>query len=201
VPFSGSHAYWKQRYDDGGNSGPGSYGHLAEFKNSILNRFVGDYQVQSVIEFGCGDGNQLRNARYPHYLGFDISEKAVALCHHLFVEDATKLFRLMDDYAGETAELSLSLDVIFHLVEDAVFASYMRRLFAAAERYVIIYSSNSDDNAGAADHVRHRCFTDWVDEHARDWALLQRIPNPYPYRGDFTRESFADFYVYEKRVR
>ena len=31
-PFQNSDDYWKNRYDDGGNSGGGSYGILAEFK-------------------------------------------------------------------------------------------------------------------------------------------------------------------------
>lgn len=44
------------------------------------------------------------------------------------------------------ADLSLSLDVIYHLVEDEVFETYINTLFKSARRYVIIYSSNSDDN-------------------------------------------------------
>jgi hypothetical protein len=39
-------------------------------------------------------------------------------------------------------DLELSLDVIYHLVEDEVFDAYMRSLFAHAGRFVVIYSSN-----------------------------------------------------------
>ena len=54
-----------------------------------------------------------------------------------------------------------------HLVEDEVFTDYMERLFAAATRYVIVYSSNgAPDIEEHAPHVRHRCFTDWVSERA-----------------------------------
>jgi hypothetical protein len=45
---------------------------------------------------------------------------------HYFV-DHQGLFR---------AELGLSLEVIFHLVEDDVFDVYMRHLFASATRFV-----------------------------------------------------------------
>ena len=54
----------------------------------------------------------------------------------------------MREFAGETADLALSLDVVFHLVEDEVFAQYMQTLIQAGNRYVIIYASDTDDNRG-----------------------------------------------------
>ena len=66
--FVGSQAFWEQHYAQGGTSGAGSYGKYAEFKADILNRFVQENSVRSVIEFGCGDGNQLSLARYPSYV-------------------------------------------------------------------------------------------------------------------------------------
>ena len=111
-----------------------------------MNQFVADNAVQSVIDWGCGDGNQLSLAEYPAYLGVDVSHRAVAICRTRFQDDSTKRFLALSEYRNETAELALSLDVIFHLVEDAVFESYMSNLFDSAQRYVIIYSSNTDDN-------------------------------------------------------
>ncbi len=189
--------YWRQRYATGGTSGPGSYGRLAEFKAEVLNEFVCAHSVRSVVEFGCGDGNQLKLANYPRYAGFDVSPEAVARCSTLFRHDPSKVFRLLDEYHGERADLALSLDVVFHLVEDAVFSSYMDRLFESAERFVIIYSSNRDEGGPPmAPHVRHRRFTDWVALHRPDWRQIQRIPNKYPWRGDDASGSFADFYIY-----
>ena len=63
--FISSSEYWDQRYRTGGNSGAGSYNRLAQFKASFLNTFVNTYQIASVIEYGCGDGAQLKLARYP----------------------------------------------------------------------------------------------------------------------------------------
>ncbi len=197
--FQDSSSYWLRRYDKGGNSGPGSYGKFAQQKADVLNGFVREQAIQSVIEYGCGDGNQLQLAIYPRYLGFDISPAAVARCRELFATDPTKTFRLMDEYAGETAELTLSLDVIFHLVEDAVYDRYMRQLFASATRYVLVYSSNTDAQAAAqSPHVRHHRFTDWVASHAPAWTLLRHIPNQYPDTGAPTSGSFADFYIFAK---
>ena len=127
--FPGSENYWKQRYKSGGNSGAGSYHKLAEFKAQVLNSFVRDKQISSIIEYGCGDGNQLRLSEYPSYIGLDVSPEAISQCKNIFSNDETKTFKLMDEYANELAELTLSLDVIFHLVEDNVFFTYMEQLF------------------------------------------------------------------------
>ena len=200
-PFPGSAAYWEKRYSAGGDSGVGSYALFAEFKADVLNRFVGTHHVQTVIEFGCGDGNQLRSAKYPTYLGLDVSNTAIALCQELFKLDRHKSFRLMSEYKGEHAGLTLSLDVIYHLVEDNVFEHYMRTLFEASNRFVIIYASDSDDNRGyEGTHVRHRKFTRWIQKNLPDWNLVEHLPNRYPYRGDYRKGSFAEFFIYEKAL-
>jgi SAM-dependent methyltransferase len=197
--FANSPGYWEKRYEKGGNSGPGSYGKFARFKADILNDFVESRRIITVVEFGCGDGSQLALARYPSYLGVDVSAKAVALCREKFANDRTKTFIQLQEYRGQKAQLSLSLDVIYHLVEDAAFEAYMQKLFDDAENYVAIYSSDTDDNRDIqGPHIRHRKWTEWVAVNRSEWKLSSVIPNPYPYRGDGTEGSFADFYLYEK---
>lgn len=197
--FRGSESYWQQRYRSGGTSGAGSYSELAAFKAEVLNDFVREYAIRTVIEYGCGDGNQLRLARYPSYQGFDISEEAVLLCRDIFAGDGGKAFKLVHEHAGETAELTLSLDVVYHLVEDDVFAAYMHRLFDSSTRYVIVYSSNTEQQERwQAAHVRHRQFTAWLAREKPGWLLIRHVPNRYPYSGDNLEGSFADFFVYER---
>jgi SAM-dependent methyltransferase len=199
-PFVGSEAYWLQRYREGGNSGAGSRDKLAEFKAEVLNTFIRQEGIRSVIEFGCGDGEQLLLADYPAYLGLDISPEAVARCRKMFGSDASKSFCLMSDYADEKADLGLSLDVVYHLVEDDVFDKYMSILFEASERFVVIYSSNSDVQDGVhAPHIRHRKFSNWIAMHRPAWTQVKVIPNRYPWVKRTQEGSFADFYIYEKR--
>ncbi len=62
-------AYWENRYRRGGTSGAGSEGALADYKARFVNDFVAEHRIDSVIEFGCGDGRQLEGMRYPRYLG------------------------------------------------------------------------------------------------------------------------------------
>jgi len=198
-PFPGSKNYWEERYSTGGDSGVGSYGKFAEFKAAVINEFVAKHDLRSVIEFGCGDGNQLTLAKYPTYFGFDVSETVVSKCQKLFAGDASKHFRLVAEYKGETADVALSLDVIYHLIEDDVFENYMRTLFEASNEYVIIYASDSDDNRGyEGTHVRHRKFTAWIQQNFPHWKLIEHIPNKYPYQGDYMQGCFADFSIYAK---
>jgi len=203
--FPGSQRYWEERYAASGDSGDGSMGRLAAFKASVVNSFVADNGVLSVIEFGCGDGLQLALADYPSYIGLDVSPTAIKLCKDRFINDSTKSFFLYDtecfvDHAGVfRADLALSIDVLFHVTEDEVFDSYMAKLFASSERYVVVYSSNFDEQQDF--HVKHREFTRWVDSHAADWELVQRIKNPYPYDPhDPKNTSPCDFYIFERRM-
>lgn len=97
----GSESYWIDRYQSGRTSGDGSYGQLAEFKAEIINAFVRNQNIRTIIEYGCGDGNQLMLSKYPAYIGFDVSSDAVSMCKQTFFDDSTKVFKLMADYAGE----------------------------------------------------------------------------------------------------
>lgn len=199
--FPGSSLYWENRYKAKDTSGAGSYGRLAAFKADVINSFVTDKNIQTVVELGCGDGNQLLLANYPNYIGFDVSKEAIAICRNKFKNDNSKEFKLSDPkhFKLAIADLSMSLDVIYHLVEDDVFNAYMHDLFTVSKKYVIIYSSNYNDHFIA--HVKCRKFTDWIKTNvAETWELLEFIENKYPFEEDNPNEtSMADFYIYKKK--
>lgn len=202
--FTNSSEYWERRYRRGRDSGAGSFGRLAEFKAQIINDFVRDQGVRSVLELGCGDGNQLLLAEYGTYVGCDVSAAAIDICRERFKDDPTKEFRLIggdvsaEDPAPLQADLALSLDVIYHLVEDDVYERYLGDLFHSATRFVMIYSS--DDEKDSVDpHIKYRKFTDFVAARFKDWELMEFVKNKYPYE-EFgpTEGSISDFYVYRK---
>jgi hypothetical protein len=200
LTFGGSASYWERNYASGETSGPGSYGALGEGKAVFLNAFVRERDVRSVIEFGCGDGHQLSLADYPQYIGLDVSPSAITGCKRQFAEDPTKSFFLYDSscfidrFGLFVSELAISLDVVYHLTEDAVFAAYMEHLFAAAAKFVVVYATNTEIT-DTAPHVRHRRFTRWVDAHSPQWRLTQVVPGPDSGPGR------ADFFVYERTSR
>lgn len=202
-PFS-SGDYWQGRYAGAGNSGSGSYGRLADHKAEVLNGFVTEHGIERVLELGSGDGNQLSLANYPAYVGIDVSPAAVALCQERFRNRSDYRFLCLPDVdwnalaADFRPQLVLSLDVLFHLVEDEVFDTYMRNLFRFDDAMVAIYSSNGNFVVDAP-HVRNHTFTDWVEKHASDWELFRTVPNPYPWdERDPDNTSFSSFHFYRR---
>jgi cyclopropane fatty-acyl-phospholipid synthase-like methyltransferase len=196
LAYGDSARFWERNYARGRTSGCGSHGTLAEGKSRFLNELVRERAVHSVIEFGCGDGSQLSLAEYPSYIGLDVSRTAIGLCQRRFDGDPDKSFFLYDgacftDQAGIfTTDLAISLDVVYHLTEDQVFETYLTHLFAAGQRLVVIYSTNTEIG-GTAPHVRHRHFTPWVEANCPGWRLTGVTPGPSKER------ARADFFVYE----
>lgn len=180
LPFFGSsRLYWERRYRLGGDSGIGSYGQEAEYKAEVLNAFVRDKKIESAIELGCGDGHVLSLVDYPRYLGLDVSKTAIERCGRQFAGDASKSFLWYDPKASANfgdflqADLTLSLDVLFHLVEDAIYDSYLCNLFEMSRRYVIVYSSDVE-SVTKAPHVRHRKFTQSVAQRFPHFKVIDK---------------------------
>jgi SAM-dependent methyltransferase len=190
-------SYWESRYRLGLTSGSGSEGDLASYKAEILNDFVREHGIRHVVEFGCGDGQQLARAAYPQYLGLDVTFKAIELCRARFAGDPTRSFLRYDPAhavnlgAYLSADLTLSLDVIYHLVEDEAYDSHLRDLFEVSRRHVAIYSSNATGD-GRHRHVRHRRFTEDVARRFPQFQLMRHLQNPHP------ESTFADFYFFQR---
>lgn len=198
--FSSS-KYWEQRYRQGGNSGSGSYDLLSEFKAGFINDFVRDNEVQSVVEFGCGDGNQLNLFKLPSYLGLDVSRTAIKNCQKLYEADPSRSFELYQPQSFEARvqfELGLSLDVLYHLIEDDVYFTYLDHLTASSAKWIIIYSCDHSSDKHPP-HVRPRNFSKDFSERYPQWTLTEKLANPFPLEKFGPKNgSWSDFYVFKK---
>ena len=196
-----SAAYWDARYRDGESSGAGSRGRLADYKAQFVNSFILRNCVRSTLELGCGDGSQLEKLDCESYLGIDVSRTAIETCQTRFGGRAGFRFLLAPQVSeATTCELGLSLDVLYHLVEDDVFERYLRILFLLSNRYVIIYSSNSDSQSPAP-HVRHRRVSAFIARRHPEWRMVAHLPNKYPFDAiEPEQTSFADFMVFVPRA-
>lgn len=197
-----SGAFWNTQYAQGGNSGTGSYNHLAQFKSDTINAFLIQNNIVTVLEIGCGDGNQLQQIQYAEYIGVDISPVIIEKNREKFIEDSRKQFYCTlterDQYVNRTYDLTISIDVIFHLTEEDAFHQYMDDLFTLSEKFVVIYSSNHEEYTRWPE-FRHRNFTGYVQEHYPEWDLMKYIPNKYPYQiGKESETSASDFYFFRK---
>ena len=88
-----SKKYWNNRYFRGGNSGSGSYNELNKFKADIINNFIEKNKIKTVVDYGVGDGNQLKliNTKNLMY-GIDVSEFIISKIKEKFKDDKTKKF-------------------------------------------------------------------------------------------------------------
>jgi hypothetical protein len=191
-------AYWDRRYRDGRTSGAGSEGDEGSYKAKYVSEFIAEHDIVSVLDWGCGDGQVLRKMNLPEigapnyvvYTGVDVSSTIIKQMRREFP------FREFyePDYVvarGFTAELALSMDVLFHFPDDADFNEYVANLFGSATRYVIIYSTNYALGRTSR-HVMRREFTPYVARHYPEWNIIN-IETPLG-------PEMASFFVYEKEA-
>lgn len=190
--MSKTQTIWENRYKSNGNSGSGSYGVLCEYKAKFINKFIIDNNCKNVIEFGSGDGNQMSHFNVQQYTGIDISEHIINVCKQKYSHLKNKQFLTYDEYYKKLSkyDLALSLDVIYHLVDDNVYEKYMNDLFNSSNKFVIIYSSDMETTYKGF-HVYHRKFTDYIYFKFPQAKLLYYEPNPH------SEISKADFFVYQ----
>lgn len=188
--------YWDRRYREGRTSGAGSEGDEGAYKAAYVSKFVTDNDVMSILDWGCGDGQVLRkmdlpglgDPEYVVYTGVDVSPTIVARMRREFPflefhapEDAVNW--------GFSAELTLSMDVLFHLPDDIDYFGYLDQLFGSSTRFVVIYATNYAGGRTAR-HVFRREFTPDIAERFPDWKLTTVETS--------LREGLASFFVYEK---
>lgn len=177
VKFSAP-SYWDRRYRDGRTSGAGSEGESAVRKAATINQLIKNEGVKSVVDWGVGDGTVLSMmSTEVDYYGIDISRFTIHRLRREWQHEPRRRFALLNEVGAVTADLGLSLDVIFHCVDDLDYELHLRRLFASAKRLVLIHSS--DYNGGrTARHVRWRKFTGDVEHIAPGWLLESKPDNP-----------------------
>jgi SAM-dependent methyltransferase len=196
-----SKKYWRKRYLVGGNSGDGSYGKLADWKSRTLNDYMASRNVQEVLEFGCGDGNQLIALRAARYIGTDPSPAAIKSCISRFKSDSTKSFLCLDPDAFQNnralvSELVLSMEVILHLVEDGRYEMYMHNLFQAADKSVGIFNVATDINEPKmGPHNRFRDHRPFIRANYSAWTEVRVKTAP----SEIGFAEHSAFFFYERR--
>ena len=183
--------YWENRYKKGGDSGLGSYGLYCDYKSDYINRFLEKHKsIKSIVDFGCGDGNQISffNLEGIRYLGIDVSNFIVNELNEKYTNDAEKSFITYDEYIIENFDLSISIDVIYHITDDITYYHYMDTLFSSSSKYIIIYSTNNVDSVSEnITHIKHREF---LNDIPKNFSLISKIEGP---SGISTK-----FFVFEK---
>ncbi len=192
--------YWNDRYGKGGNSGAGSYGRLRDYKLRIINGLIKEYEVGTLVDIGCGDGSVASGIHVDGYTGLDISEQALAVCRKAVKIKNSSFFTIQEfSYEGKVFDMALSMDVIFHLIEEDLFREHIESLFKLAGKLVVVYSSDREDDGTTAKHLKHRKFTSYIGDNIKGWELVRVIPNEFPFNGDQVTQSYSDFFIYGRQ--
>ena len=180
-------SYWERRYQSGGDSGAGSFSELANFKARIINEFVAKHDVRRVIEFGCGDGNQLNLYQIDDYLGLDVSSRAIEICAERYAHDHAKSFLLYDpshfvNSGFLVADLVICIDVLYHIIDETDFLKTLHDIFSCSSKSVILYTSTDAwKTEHTGNHVRHRDILTYLNDIS-EFSVDAVLKNPYPDR-------------------
>lgn len=187
-PYTPS-GYWDKRYREGRTSGAGSEGDEGVFKAQYVSDVLKRFDVHSVIDWGCGDGQVLELIKFPRdirYLGVDVSTTIVRMMTRKFASFKFCTPKDVDPRVRHT--LALSMDVLFHFPGDADYHDYLDKLFGSAEKYVLIYSTDYGPER-TAKHVYRRNFTpDVAKGYGHEWSMISQVNGP----------ADAGFYLYGK---
>lgn len=185
-----SKKYWEDRYRNNGNSGLGSYGHEANFKAEYINDLILKREIKTIGDIGCGDGNQISLLfGFDQYTGYDFSETVIDKCEKKY-EGNNKIRFVYSLSEMDNVELIMSLDVTYHIIEDDLFIKYLNDLFSLSNKYVLIYSVNSNVET-TVPHMKYRKFVEWIYENMKNVKLIDE--KKYP-----NKNNGIGFYLFEK---
>jgi len=181
-----SKEYWEERYSKGGNSGMGSYGSSASLKASVINTIIDKHSIKTINDYGHGDGNNitLLKGNFKYY-GYDVSKSAYDICTLKFKDNKAYTFYHTDKQFKQ-ADLALSLDVLYHLVEYDVYQDYLNRLFSKST-FVLIYAQDFDGDVNS--HCRSRKFTTYIKNTFPAFTHIDTIDGSH---------DKVKFYLYKK---
>jgi hypothetical protein len=184
---------WKRRPD---NSGLGSRGQLAKFKADFVSKFVKDNNIQTLIDFGCGDLYNSSMIEVPSYLGVDI------VAHNMPDNPRANTFEAVvsrfDEFeCEEPADMVLCMDVLYHILpgEQDYLKAALENMLKSTKKYLVIYAQDSyDENIVWKGHMFNSPWRQLLEEMDVELTYHQKQEE----YGDGPR-SEAVFFVYEKK--
>jgi hypothetical protein len=194
--FTLSRDHRERRYRAGRIPGTGSYGGLVCFRAEVMNAFVTERGIESVVGCGCGDDAQLSLANYPRYLGRDISPTVIERRRKRLQSRREKAFALAGTTDHGVHDLAASSDIILYLVKHETFHQDLETLFGSSRRSAFSYSRSSE-MPEPEPHIGHRAFSRWAKPKRPQRRPLSTIKNRYPYAPSDPDQTFlSDFYTY-----
>lgn len=199
--------YWDKHYLSGGDSGAGSFGAHSTWKADIVNQVISTYQVNTVLEFGCGDGNQLVKFQIPEYRGLDVSQTAVDACRDAFKNDSSKSFQVIRPGSNtdfSSAQLVMSLEVLMHITSEVDYLWTLEKIFESSEKLVLIQAPLFEYTLFPKhSHEKYRDIFRYLIDYLDRWSVIGLFVHPSVNsanrRKNVVGEMSSDFILLQKR--
>lgn len=177
-------SFWNTRYrsDPDLGSGVGSRGELAARKRALVEQVWTKAGQLALLDVGFGDLNVLDLARFPNYVGVDVSDVAVQNAQSRFPD---KTF-VRADFAAEPdpkvpdADMVLCLDVLIHQLDGDAYRRMVRRLVSHARSVGLV---SGYDRAPDAEHASEITAYHEPLTHTLTQAGACNLVNVAEYRG------------------
>ena len=179
--------YWEHRYKRGGVSGEGSLGKNREWKWSVINSYVKDFD--DVIDVGCGDlsfwaPREISLLSRFRYFGLDISPTVIQRNRTSHPRWSFHVGDAAIPILGLNARIVLCLDLLFHIMDDAVYLRILENLCRYSHEWIFVFTwCRNPFNlrwrlTRSLGYARHAAWTtigrhSWIDYFKLPWALIQ----------------------------
>jgi len=184
-----SDKYRDERYKEWGNSWEWSYWENAIYKANFINEFVKSHSIQSAVEIWCWDWANLWLYRIQWYTWYDVSKKAIEMCDEMYKDDTTKEFYVNNENTElHQAELSLWIDMIYHIFPRAKREKMIDKIIEAWNKYVIFYTVINCQPRVEGSCMNDYNFIEYIESKWRKYTIEESTPPA----------SIAKFVVIEK---
>ena len=182
-----SRDYWEKRYLAGGSSGLGSVGEHYAFKRDYLLRIIERYAIKSIVDYGCGDGFQIEPVilkerqgqtapRVQAYYGLDVSPTTIDNCRKHYARFARFRFDVLADFKPASFDLSVSMDVLYHIIDYDEYVQYLNLIFSHSPLTAIY--ANLEDSIPRSPHILSRDNLKEINQLDFELELLDVKKNP-----------------------
>jgi ubiquinone/menaquinone biosynthesis C-methylase UbiE len=113
---------------------------------SVISQLINDLDVRSVLEIGCGLGNNLRNLKHEKIAGIDLSEHAINIARKRFPHYSFYVGNVLQIPLIETFDLVFTASVIQH-IEPNLLDKAFEEMYRISNHYIL--------NIEAYDKIEH----------------------------------------------
>jgi SAM-dependent methyltransferase len=140
--------FWNKRYSENPNlgSGPGSRGNMAIDKKNFISSLIKANNLETVLDYGCGDLHSINPEQCKEYVGTDISD---VILQKNSLKHSDKIFVKPENIPDKKFDLVVCQDVLIHQDSINKFNSIFYTCLEKTKKYFLFSILKNELNAVA----------------------------------------------------